>query len=147
MNSRRLDPLLRRAADREQTAARQFADKAQTLASHEQRLKELQRYAQEYAPPGEGSTNPAMLLNRLAFRERIDHALSQQQRAVENSRVSCDMERARLMLASRDTKVLEKLAASYRREEQKQEAKREQNQIDELAGRGALLRRQGGEGA
>lgn len=145
MNSRRLDPLIRRAADRENTAAKQFADKAKALASHEQRLKDLERYAQEYAPPTEGEINPAMLLNRLAFRQKIDHAVSQQQRAVENSRVSCDMERARLMLASRDAKVLEKLASSYRQQEQKQEARREQGQLDELAIRGVIARREEGE--
>lgn len=138
MNSRRLDPLLRRAADRESAVARELADKTRNLVSHEQRLADLQRYAAEYAPPSEGVTSPMLLANRHAFRERIEDAVERQAKAVEQSRTNCELERARLMLASRDNKVLEKLAASYRAREARLEERQSQKELDDIAARGML---------
>lgn len=140
MNARRLDPLLRRAEERENAAARDLAEKTRALASHEQRLAELSRYASEYAPPADGITSPAQLLNRQAFRERIDDAIARQRQAVEQTRATCDVERARLVIASRDNRVLEKLAASYRNHEARELARREQKELDDLAGRGQMQR-------
>ena len=59
-----------------------------------------------------------------------------QQRAVDQSRQSADFERTRLMLAARDTKVLEKLAATYRSAERHVELRVEQHAMDEHAARG-----------
>lgn len=143
MNARRLDPLLRRAEERENAAARELAEKTRALASHEQRLAELARYASEYAPPAQGITSAAQLLNRQAFRERIDDAIARQQQAVEQTRANCDLERTRLVLASRDSKVLERLAASYRTREARAAERKEQKEIDDLAARGVLQRAAG----
>lgn len=140
MNARRLDPLLRRAEQRESAAARDLAEKTRALAHHEQRLAELARYASEYAPPASGITSPAQLLNRQAFRERIDDAIARQRQAVEQTRATCDVERARLILASRDSQVLERLAASYRSREAREQARREQKELDDLAARGPVQR-------
>ena len=145
MNRHRLDPLLDLARSREEAAARELAEKSKALSHQEQRLAELSRYVGEYAAPATGVIHPAALLNRLAFRERIDDAVARQASAVEVIRANCDLERTRLMLAGRDTKVLEKLAAGYEKLVRRKEERHEQGQLDELAARGFLQQRREGE--
>jgi flagellar protein FliJ len=137
--SRRLDPLIVRAEEREAAVARELAAKTRALAGNEQRLAELLRYGDEYAQGAVGCTSPALLANREAFRGKLQQAVGLQQRAVEQSRMSTEFERSRLMLAARDTKVLEKLAATYRGEERRAHVRTEQNVLDEHAAR--LFRR------
>lgn len=136
MNERRLHPLIRIAEEREAVVARELAERRRALESQEQRLAELKSYAEEYAQPGVGVSNPAMLANRLAFRNQVDNAVLNQNKAVEQFRNHCEVETARLLIASRETKVLEKLAASYRRKEAQEAGRREQRELDEIAARG-----------
>ena len=144
--SQRLDPLLRVTQQRQDSVAKQLAERDKALTEQQQRLDLLQQYADTYTPAPAGSTlAPAMLANHLAFRAKLDVALQQQSRAVDTSRQACDVERARLMLASRDNKVLEQLAAAYRSEETRVEGQREQRELDDLGGRRARAAREEGE--
>ncbi|GAB3748379.1 flagellar export protein FliJ [Lysobacter olei] len=140
MRSQRLDPLLKVVQERQDAVARELADRDRALAEQQARLDALQRYAAEYATPAATVTHPALLANRLAFRERLDAAVAEQSKVVDHSRLSCDVERARLMLASRDTHVLEKLAASYRAEEHRHAERRGQRELDDLGARRARAR-------
>ena len=118
--SQRLDPLLRVVQQRQDDAARVVGERERAQAEQEARLDALRRYAEEYsaAPASAGNTiAPALLANRIAFRAKLDAAVAQQSSVVDNARQHAEIERARLMIASRETKVLEKLAASYRTEE------------------------------
>ena len=136
MNARRLVPIQRLAQERENERARQLAEQQKTLETHEQRLLELRRYADEYASvPSSTTLTPALLSNRRAFVEKLDSAVVQQNRQVEKARGTCDVERARLMLASREVTVLEKLAASYHAQERKVEERKSQRDLDEHAAR------------
>ncbi|MFC0677070.1 flagellar export protein FliJ [Lysobacter korlensis] len=136
--SQRLDPLLRIKQQRQDEAARQVAERDRALAEQQDRLETLRRYADEYAiAPANATIAPALLANRLAFREKLDAAVQQQVSIVHHTRQSAEVERARLMLASRDTKVLEQLAASYRAEEGRLAEKRTQRELDDLGGRRA----------
>lgn len=137
--SRRMDPLLRRAQEHEDTVARDLAERQRALAQHESRLNELRGYAEEYANSQIAATRPAQLANRRAFLDRIDQALKQQVQSVDSSRASVDIERDRLLLASRDKQVLEQLAASYRVQERKVVERRSQREMDELGARRVLL--------
>jgi len=140
MRSQRLDPLLKIMQQRQDAAARDVADRDRALGEQEQRLEALRRYAEEYAAaPAESSISPALLVNRLAFRERLNAAVVQQAGIVDQSRQITDVERARLMLASRETKVLEQLADSYRAQESKVAEQRVQREMDELGGRRARV--------
>ncbi|MGY1407981.1 flagellar export protein FliJ [Luteimonas sp. A611] len=140
MRSQRLDPLLKIMQQRQDAAARDVADRDRTLGEQEQRLEALRRYAEEYAAaPAQSSISPALLVNRLAFRERLNAAVVQQAGIVDHSRQLTDVERARLMLASRETKVLEQLADSYRAQESKVAEQRVQREMDELGGRRARV--------
>lgn len=137
--SRRMDPLLSRAQDQEDAAARELARHQQVLAQHESRLAELRRYAEEYASSQMAATSPAQLANRRAFVERLQQAVEQQSQAVANNRRTVEIERSRLLLASRDKQVLEQLAASYRAQERQVDERRQQREMDDLGARRARL--------
>ncbi|MEG3192540.1 flagellar export protein FliJ [Lysobacter sp. D1-1-M9] len=138
MRSQRLDPLLRVKQQRQDDAARTVAERDRALTEQEARLEALRQYAAEYAAPAAtaGTTlAPALLANRLAFRERLDAAVDQQRQIVDSNREHCDVERARLLLASRETHVLEKLKASYRAEESRTAEKHVQRELDDIGAR------------
>jgi flagellar FliJ protein len=137
VNSKRLDPLIRRAETREDALAKELAKKVQTHQQQEQRLGDLERFRGEYeAPPAPGSAvSASQLLNRAAFLAKIDEAVSTQQKHLASSEEALAIERTRLLLASRDKLVLEKLAASYRDAERKVQARRDQGVLDDLGAR------------
>jgi flagellar FliJ protein len=135
MRSRRLDPLLKVVQQRQDSAARELADRDRVLAEQQERLDALRRYAEEYAVAPAASTTPALLVNRLAFRERLNAAVVQQAGIVDHSRQLSDVERMRLMLASRETKVLEQLSQSYRDREVREADQRVQRELDDLGAR------------
>ncbi len=144
--SQRLDPLLNLMQQRQDAAARDVADRDRQLAEQEQRLDALRRYAEEYAvAPSEATIAPALLANRIAFRAKLETAVDQQSRIVDSSRQNRDVERARLMLASRDTKVLGQLADSYRAQESRVAEQRVQRELDDLGAR--RVRNNGSDGA
>ena len=147
--SQRLDPLLRIKQQCQDAAAREVAERERAAAEQQARLDMLKRYADEYAaPPASPTIAPALLANRLAFRDKLNAAVQQQANIVDHSRQSVEVERTRLMLASRDTKVLEQLAASYRAEEGRAADKRTQRELDDVGARrmrDAKLARDAGE--
>ena len=59
IQSRRIDPLLRRAQEHEDSVARDLAERQRTLAQHESRLEELRQYAEDYANSQMAATSPA----------------------------------------------------------------------------------------
>ena len=144
--SQRLDPLLRVTQQRQDAVARQLAERDKALNEQQQRLDLLKQYADSYSPAPAGSTlAPAMLANHVAFRAKLDVALQQQAQAVDVSRQNREIERARLLLASRDNKVLEQLAASYRAREKQVEERRDQREMDDLGARRARQAQLSGE--
>lgn len=139
MQSKRIDPLLQRAQQHQDDAARELAERQRVLTSHESRLEELRQYAQEYANSQMAATSLAQLANRRAFLERLDSAVQQQSQTVDRNREKVEMERSRLLLACRDKQVLEQLAASYRAQERKVDERRTQREMDDLGARGVRL--------
>ena len=77
-----------------------------------------------------------MLQNRSAFLERLEDAVKTQTKAVDKARESVELERARLLLASREVAMLDKLADSYAVRERHAEAQRMQKELDDHAIRG-----------
>ncbi|MCK7595147.1 flagellar export protein FliJ [Pseudomarimonas salicorniae] len=131
---RRIDPLIRRAEERRDAVAREFARRTQLVAQHEQRLGDLLRFTEEYAQwPQGASINPAQLANREAFRARLGEAVTAQRGQVDQVRSQAEMERARLNIAARETKVYHKLADRYRAEIREEQDRREQKSLDEHA--------------
>lgn len=137
--SRRLDPLLRHAQDREDEVAKALAERQKTLDMHQSRLAELRQYADDYANAQLSATSAAQLMNRRAFLDRLDNAVQTQSRTVDSNREHVDAERARLLLVSRDKQVLEQLAASYRAQEKQVAERRDQREMDDLGARRVRL--------
>lgn len=138
MRSQRLDPLLRVKQQRQDDAARTVAERDRAVLEQEARLDALRQYAAEYAAPEAtvGTTlAPALLANRLLFREKLDAAVDQQKRVVDTIREHADVERTRLLLASRETHVLEQLRSSYRAEESRHAEKHVQRELDDIGAR------------
>ncbi len=134
---RRLDPLLDRAKERQDKAARALSTKQSAHEQQQQRLSDLRQFRADYDNGLQAGAviNTAMLRNRAAFVDKVEQAVLAQVHAVERSRDSLEIERTRLLLASREKVVLEKLAASYLAEENKRALSRQQKELDELAGR------------
>ncbi len=145
--SRRIDPLLNRAQETEDAAARVLAERQSVLAQHEAQLDELRRYADEYGSSQLSAISPAQLANRRAFLDRLQSAVDQQSRTVDNSRQTVEIERGRLLLASRDKQVLEQLAASYRAQERQVDERRSQRELDDIGARRARLAALAADGA
>lgn len=136
MRSQRLDPLIKVTQQRQDDAARTVAEREKVVLEQQERLDALRRYAEEYAAsPANATISPALLVNRIAFRERLNAAVVQQAGIVHQSRQVSDVERARLLLASRETMVLEKLADSYRAQEAQVEQAKAQRELDEIGSR------------
>lgn len=137
--SQRLDPILQIKQRHQDEVAQQVAARDAALAEQEARLAALQRYASEYQlqPLQGGVINPALLANRIAFQDKLQQAVEQQSRIVDRSREATEVERARLMIASREKHVLEKLKASYRADEARAADVRVQKELDDLGGRRA----------
>ncbi|HBS61991.1 MULTISPECIES: flagellar export protein FliJ [Stenotrophomonas] len=135
IQSKRIDPLLKRAQDHEDEVARDLAERQRMLDTHLSRLDELRRYAEEYASAQMAATSPAQLMNRRAFLDRLDSAVAQQRQTVDTNREKVEAERARLVLASRDKQVLEQLAASYRAQEKVLTDRRDQREMDDIGAR------------
>jgi flagellar FliJ protein len=135
--SQRLDPILQIKHRQQDEVAQQVAAREAAQAEQQARLDALQRYAAEYTQsPQQGATiNPALLANRVAFQSKLQQAVQQQAQVVDRTRQATELERAKLMLASRETHVLEKLAASYRAEETRVADRRTQKELDDIAGR------------
>ncbi|GAB6197067.1 flagellar export protein FliJ [Lysobacter xanthus] len=135
--SQRLDPILQIKQRQQDEVAQQVAAREAAQAEQQARLEALQRYAAEYsATPAQGATiNPALLANRVAFQAKLQQAVHQQVQIVDRTKQATEVERAKLMLASRETHVLQKLAASYRTEETRVADRRSQKELDDLAGR------------
>lgn len=146
-SSKRIDPLLNRAQDNEDAVARVLADRQRALQQNESRLDELRRYADEYGQSQLAATSPAQLANRRAFLDRLENAVEQQSRAVDNHRQTVEVERSRLLLASRDKQVLEQLAASYRAQERVVDERRSQRELDDLGARRVRVAALAAEGA
>ncbi|MBK9495124.1 MAG: flagellar biosynthesis chaperone [Alphaproteobacteria bacterium ADurb.BinA280] len=138
MDTQRLKPIQQIAESREQSRAKVFAERGRALDAQQKRLDELAQYAREYAQPAQsGSTVTAsMLQNRSAFLDRLDDAVRTQSKAVDKAKENVELERARLLLASREVAMLDKLADSYAVRERHVEAQRLQKELDDHALRG-----------
>jgi flagellar FliJ protein len=131
--SARLEPLQVVADQREDEAMRAMAECQRLVTEHENRLKELQRYLQDYLDSGSAASTPALINNRHAFLAKLRDAEKFQSNLLEQAKQRCEAERARWLLKRRDVGVLEQLAASYRVQERQQQERVVQRDSDERA--------------
>lgn len=138
--SQRLKPVSRVAEHHEKTAARDMGEYQQRLQVHENRLRELMKYREEYAHgfqiAGARGMGAARLLDYRTFLSRIDQAIQQQQAQVVQARHQFEQKKDAWFQRRSRSQALEKVAERYRKQEQRDEDRREQKDSDERAQRG-----------
>jgi flagellar FliJ protein len=134
--AKRLDPIRRLAQNREDDAAKRFAESQIALQRQEAQLQEMERYMNEYGGGAPGaSLVPALLANRTAFLRQLAEALRWQAGAVQEARTQLERARAQWVDKHHDTDVLETLMVRSAQSEQRSQERRLQREMDEFAQR------------
>ncbi len=137
--SKRIEPVVKLAENRENDAARALGESMQQLERQEQRLLELTSYRDEYARRFEshagGGMEPARLRDFRAFLAQLNQAIDQQRAVVEKARRDSEQQRRLWLGEHTRAKALDKVVERYRREEHHEAERREQKLLDEFAGR------------
>ncbi len=137
--SRRLRPIHRLAAGRENDAARALGLAQRELAAGREQLRQLTRYREEYVADmtrrGRDGISAARLREYQAFLDQLDAAIRIQCQRLQELEARCHDRRHQWHDRHRDSQVLEKVMARIAREERKAEARKEQRETDDFAGR------------
>lgn len=137
--SKRMDPVVKVAENREQAAARLLGEAQQRLQQQERRLGELVEYRDQYSQQFQHSSGQGMGVARLqdyrVFLARLNDAIQQQHIVVERCRQDCERQRGHWMATRTRTQALGKVVERYRREERHAAERREQHDLDERAQR------------
>lgn len=135
----RLQPLLNLALINSESATRRLGELNKQQHDIQAQLDILQQYRRDYqdrmqAASQEGM-DPAMLRNFQQFIYKLDAAILQQTKAVDQSKLSTQMGRGEYSNAQRKLKSFDTLQQRHFEQEQKVEAKQEQKAMDEHTGR------------
>lgn len=135
--ARRMQPAVRMARAREDDAARELGQYRHRLAAQERRLQELQQYQAEYGRElRRAETSGIEVTRAVEFRQflaRLDQALGEQQRVIEQLRVEVQRRLAGWQGAHARTQGLLKVVQRIEAEERQQAERREQALMDEHA--------------
>ena len=130
-------------------AARALGDSQRMLRERESVLAELRRYREEYAGAGRlrgGNVSAVAYQDYRRFIARLDEAIAQQSRLVSDALAECAVRRSDWMAARGRALSLEKAVERCERVEQRDDARREQRRLDDVASRMRLaVFRSGGE--
>lgn len=132
IQSKRMQPLQQLADIREDDAARLLVEAQRQYADRQARLVELSRYREDYERQA-GAATPQLLRNRQVFLDRLREAERFQQQLVEQARRAVDESRAHWLVQQRGSRTVAQLTSCYLAREQREEARREQKQLDEFA--------------
>ncbi|MCK9532831.1 MAG: flagellar export protein FliJ [Gammaproteobacteria bacterium] len=137
--SKRMEPVLRVAASREDKAAQEFGASRRQLDEHERQLAQLQGYRREYQArfetSGAAGISAARLLDTRRFLAQLDQAIAQQQQAVSNATRLCEQKRQLWLRARQKSQTFIKAKERFEAQESLADDKRDQKASDELAQR------------
>lgn len=133
--SQRLQRVADVAGKRTDEAANAMAERLRGLDSAKHQLEELQQFRKDYAlqpgaPAGPG-LSVAELMNRQQFIVRIDQAIAQQQRDVEQHTRNVAKARTTWLESRSRSAALDTVSQRYRDKEHAAEERSEQAAIDE----------------
>jgi flagellar FliJ protein len=117
-------------------AARALADSQRVLRERESVLAELRRYREDYAGAGRlrnGNVSVVAWQDYQRFIARLDEAIAQQSRLVNDALAECELRRGDWMAARSRAMSLEKAVERCERVEQRADARREQRRLDDVA--------------
>lgn len=139
VRSKRIQPIVELAENREMDAARKLGQARKLLERHQQRLTELVTYRQEYSrhfDQSRGGRMGVMKLNEYRmFLSRLDEAVRQQRELVEQAQRECDQSRQGWLQTRTRSQALDKVKDRYLGEERREAERIEQKITDEHAGR------------
>ncbi len=134
-----LQSLLHLAQQKNDAAAKKLGLLNQQEQTAQAKLAALLQYRRDYQLKFEEAArigmSPADMRNFQDFIARLDHAIAQQQGAIEKAKAGVQAGRNELMDATRKMKSFDTLAQRHHDSEKKREARNEQRQQDEISGR------------
>jgi flagellar FliJ protein len=135
--SKRLEPVVKVAENREQQAARALGDAQSALAQAEQRLQELKTYREEYierfhANGAQGMSAVQMGDYRL-FLSKLARAIEQQAELVQQAAAVVEQQRQKWFNRRGKVKMLDNVVSRYQADEQRVLDRKEQLEQDERA--------------
>lgn len=140
--SQRLTPILGLAENREKDAAAAFAKQLQKVESQRGNLESLHgfraSYTERFRQSGETGISVQQMLEYRVFLEKINGVIQEQEQVL--ARAELELERARRAWegAHQHTLGMQKLVETARGDERRRDARREQAEMDERAGRKAV---------
>lgn len=139
-----LQPLMNLAQHQSDSATRKLGQLNQKQQSAQEKLEILQQYRRDYQTRLQESTqtgmNPAELRNFQQFINKLDEAINQQLKAVEQSKISTQAGRSEFDTTQRKLKSFDMLQQRHIEEQKKVAEKSEQKALDEHTGRFAALK-------
>lgn len=139
-----LQPLLNLAQMNTESATRKLGQLNKQQHDSEAQLDMLLQYRRDYQErlqaSSQQSMDPVMLRNFQEFINKLDTAIAQQRRIVEQSKLSTQMGRGDFTSSQRKLKSFDTLQQRHVETQNKLEAKREQRASDEHTGRSAAYK-------
>lgn len=135
IRSRRMEPVVRVAAHREQDAAKSLARQQETLANQQAQLDELLHYRREYTTQfqeraGSGVSATALQDYR-QFMDKLDRAIQQQQLVIERQELEVERFRHKWVVLRTRCNAMDKVVERFRTEERRDADRREQLEADD----------------
>ena len=140
----RLQPLHELVGQNEMNCAMRLAESERKGGEAEQRLADLLRYRQEYEQTfhaqASGGAPMRGLRQQQIFIARLGEAVRAQQALLEQLRAECTAARAQWREAATRKQAVGKVIEKARLEEHMKDARRQQRELDELAGQRRVRR-------
>lgn len=136
--SERLEPIAGLQRDKETRATRLLGESRGRYLAQERRLEDLEKFLREYQhrfqTEGGGATIERFKEYR-RFTERLDIAIQQQKRLLEECRRELEQQNRQWSEVSSKRRALDKVIDGFRREETSRTLRREQRESDDRAQR------------
>ncbi len=137
--SKRMQPIVGIAENREKEAARELGVYQQNLQEQELKLNNLIAYRDEYARQFEQHCGQGLDAVRAhdyrMFLQKLNDAIVQQRETVHNARVASEQKRQVWLGTRTHAQAIDKLQGRYQRAERQQDERRQQQESDECAQR------------
>lgn len=135
--SKRLEPVVKVAENREQQAARALGDAQSALAQAEQRLAELKTYREEYIERfhanGALGMSAVQMGDYRLFLSNLSRAIEQQAELVRQAAAVVEQQRQKWFSRRGKVKMLDNVVSRYQADEQRVVDRKEQLEQDERA--------------
>ena len=137
--SKRMQSVQHLAHNREQDAVKKLGESQQYLDAQQTKLQELRAYRDEYAKAFESSGGAGLDALRIqeyrAFLGRLNQAIQQQETIIAQCSARHEQTRRQWLATHSHSQAIDKVLERYRQQERKQAERREQQELDERAGR------------